>query len=511
MKMGEPAFFGAANFIQQHNSASCIEGETSKMLMHNGSTAQNGSHSENKATDVGSIFGSGHAAVLAGRKAMRLSLPEVLASVSRNRGIVLAFGCAVLVAAVALGTVWPRTYRSEAKLYVRLGRENMGLDATASLGHEITGIQISREEELNTVVDLLKSQSLLEKVVDAIGPDTVLNPNAVPGATAKPSILGYAALNFRQFTNWLSNDVALAPRDLAVVALRKQLEMQNIRKTDVILVAHQGPNAAASQRIVSNLINLYLDQHVRMSRSPQAHAFLAEQAASIKSQLVQRENDLRAFKDKTGLVSPAEQRQTLVGQIGRLEDDLKTSLANVESMSAENREIATEQKTASAVDSRGHDELRLALLKQKPALAAQRAKSVLLRTQLAEAKEQLRTLNGNENHISEMQREAQILDTSYRKYAGSLEQARLDESLEHQRISNINIAQPATLSPQPVKPQRSLFLAGGLLVAIFGGPALAALLDAYRSLAKATRSNDYRIEVTGLASTSIREPRPVGA
>jgi uncharacterized protein involved in exopolysaccharide biosynthesis len=480
------------------------------MLMHNDS-AQNGSHSDFNTTESGSIFGAGHVAVLAGRKAMRFSLPEVLASVSRNRGIVLTFGCAVLVGAVLLGTMWPRTYRSEAKLYVRLGRENMGLDATASLGHEVTGIQISREEELNTVVDLLKSQSLLEKVVDAVGPDTILNPNAVPGASARPSILGYAAHSGRQFTNWLSNDVPLAPRDLAVLTLRKQLEMQNIRKTDVILVAHQGPNAAASQRIVTNLINLYLDQHVRMSRSPHAHAFLAEQAASIKSQLVQRENELRVFKDKTGLASPAEQRQTLVSQIGRLEDDLKTSLATIESMSAENREIVAEQGTASAVDSRGHDELRLALLKQKPALAAQRAKSVLLRTQLAEAKEQLRVLNGNENHITELQREAQILDTSYRKYAGGLEQARLDESLEHQRISNINVAQEATLSPQPIKPQRSLFLAGGLLVAIFGSPALAVLLDAYRSLARVPRATEYRIEVPGLASNAIREPRPVGA
>jgi polysaccharide biosynthesis protein PslE len=481
------------------------------MQMHDDSTGQNGSHSADKTTDGGPLFGAGHAAVLVGRKAMRFSLPEVLASVSRNRAIVLAFGCAALVGAVLVGTMWPRTYRSEAKLYVRLGRENMGLDATASLGHEVTGIQISREEELNTVVDLLKSQSLLEKVVDAVGPETVLHPNAVPGESSKPSILGYAAHSGRQFANWLQNDVPLPPRDLAVITLRKQLEMQNIRKTDVILVAHQGPNAAASQRIVSTLINLYLDQHVRMSRSPHAHAFLVEQATSIKSQLVQRENDLRAFKDKTGLASPAEQRQTLVSQIGRLEDDLKTTLANIEAMAAENREIVAEQGTASAVDSRGHDELRLALLKQKPALAALRAKSALLRTQLAEAKEQLLVLNGNENHIQGMQRDAQILDASYRKYAGGLEQARLDESLEHQRISNINVAQEATLSPQPVKPQRSLFLAGGLLVAVLGGPALAVLLDAYRSLARVPRTNEYRIDVPGRASTVVRDARPVGA
>ncbi len=93
--------------------------------------------------------------MLVGRKAMRFSVPEVLASVPRNRAIVLAFGCAALVGAVLVGTMWPRTYRSEAKLYVRLGRENMGLDATASLkSMKSQAFKISREEELNTVVDL---------------------------------------------------------------------------------------------------------------------------------------------------------------------------------------------------------------------------------------------------------------------------------------------------------------------------------------------------------------------
>jgi uncharacterized protein involved in exopolysaccharide biosynthesis len=254
-----------------------------------------------------------------------------------------------------------------------------------------------------------------------------------------------------------------------------------------------------------------MDEHVRMSRSPHAHAFLAEQAAAIKKQLVQRETELKTFKDHTGLASPVEQRQTLVTQIGRLEDDLKTTLAAIEATEAESREILAEQGRASAVDGKSHEELRLMLLREKPALASQRAKSALLRKQLAEAKEQLKVLNGNENRISQMQRESQILEVSYRKYSEGLEQARLDESLESQRISNINVAQPATLSLQPVKPQRSLFLMAGLLMAVVGGPTLSVLYDAYRSHSKASHGIEYRLDSPAMApAAALADARPIG-
>jgi uncharacterized protein involved in exopolysaccharide biosynthesis len=455
------------------------------MPAQNGSAGQNGNHSQ---LDT------------------HLSSSDVLAIVSRNRWKLIAFGCAMVVGALVLSSVWPKTYRSEAKLYVRLGRENMGLDATASLGHEVNGIQINREDELNTVVELLKSHSLLEKVVDAVGPETILNPTGKPASTeANGSSLSGWARN-------LTNDSPLPARERAVLALRKQLDTQNVRKTNVILVAHEGPSAEASQKIVSNLINLYLDEHVRMSRSPHEHAFLAEQASSIKKQLGQRETELRAFKDQTGLASPAEQRLTLVGQIGRLEDDMKSTLAAIEGTEAESREIVAEQKRASAVDTRAHEELRLMLLKDKPALAAQRAKLSRLQTQLAEAKEQMKVLNGNENRITQMQRETQLLEVSYRKYSEGLEQARLDESLENQRISNINVAQPATLTFQPVKPQRALFLIAGLLLAFIGGPTLAVLFSVYRPVSTASRGADHRLDMPALApAPALRDAQPVGA
>ena len=124
-----------------------------------------------------------------------------------------------------------------------------------------------------------------------------------------------------------------------------------------------------------------------------------------------------------------------------------------------------------------HEELRLTLMRQTATLASQRARSLVLNTELAEAKSRLEALNDNENRIAQLQHDAQILDASYRRYADSREQARLEESLDRENISNMTVAQTATFNSQPIRPQRSLILLTGCLFALFGAPCLAILAD----------------------------------
>ena len=90
---------------------------------------------------------------------------------------------AVLAGTALVTILSPRAYRSQAKLFVRLGRENATLDPTATVGQApVVAVQQSRENEINTAVEILKSRVLTEKVVDAVGPAAILG-ESVP---AKP-------------------------------------------------------------------------------------------------------------------------------------------------------------------------------------------------------------------------------------------------------------------------------------------------------------------------------------
>ncbi len=220
----------------------------------------------------------------------------------------------------------PRQYRSEAKLFVRLGRENLGLDATTTLGQAppTTSVPVSREEEINTVVAILGSRGLLEKVVDTIGAETILDPISHPlretaQAKARPQTAeaqpaaemdskGAVSVALEQ----LGIKSPLSLRDKAVAQLRKNVNIEATKKSNVIVLSHDGPSPKVSQQIVSKLIDFYLDEHIRMNRTPRAHQFLKEQASALKTQLAGEEDQLRSLKNSTGLASPTEQRQNLV-------------------------------------------------------------------------------------------------------------------------------------------------------------------------------------------------------
>ena len=87
------------------------------------------------------------------------------------------------------------------------------------------------------------------------------------------------------------------------------------------------------------------------------------------------------------------------------------------------------------------------------------------------------TLNENELRLAALQRDVDLLETDYRKYSANLEQARIDQQLEAQRMSNISIAQPASFEPRPVRPRTMLNLLLGLCAGVLGGLALPLALE----------------------------------
>src|SRR5689334_17040393 len=94
----------------------------------------------------------------------------------RKGANVAAIGAFVALAGAFL---MPRSYYSEARLFVRFGRENQ-VDPTAS-GGQMVSLYESRESEINSLIEILKSRAILDRVVAELGPACVLS-----GWQAKP-------------------------------------------------------------------------------------------------------------------------------------------------------------------------------------------------------------------------------------------------------------------------------------------------------------------------------------
>jgi uncharacterized protein involved in exopolysaccharide biosynthesis len=466
-----------------------------------------------------------------------LSIDYVRRACLRHEGKMALFFLFVM-AATALGTyLAPRAYRSQAKLFIRLGRENVTIDPTATLGQAaVVAVPPTRDTEINSAIEILTSRDLIDKVVDAVGPEAILGDAApLDPPPASPASEADAIPKSTETGE-------ITDRYKAILKLRKMIVVDAARRSSVISVQCDAASPATARVIVSKLVDLFLDQHMRFNRAPGAYRFLDEQATRLKTQLAATEDELRDLKNSTGMLSADAQRQVLVNRIARLEDELLQTNASAATAEGEakalrdklaslpksivtartkgfpnqaadtmrgqlftiklkelelvtrhpedhpdvrliRKQIASANEVLAREDSEReqvttglnklYEEAELALQRQETLLASTKARARALTAQIDQEKGEMKKFNANEVRIARLQRKLDLDNTHYRKYAESLEQGKIDRSLQAERISNINVVQAASLEPKPVKPSKLINGALGLLVAIGGSIGLA--------------------------------------
>jgi uncharacterized protein involved in exopolysaccharide biosynthesis len=115
-----------------------------------------------------------------------------------------------------------------------------------------------------------------------------------------------------------------------------------------------------------------------------------------------------------------------------------------------------------------HDQLHLNLLTEEANIASLNAETRSLDAQLAKMHERVRFLNEHESQISKLEQEVSLCKANYTTYSEKSEQSRIDAALQNERITNVNVIQPANLIAKPVSPKKLLLLAAGVI----GGLAL---------------------------------------
>ena len=149
-----------------------------------------------------------------------------------------------------------------------------------------------------------------------------------------------------------------------------------------------------------------------------------------------------------------------------LDEQLQASRAIAEKQAPTRTHVATGQ-------SRIHQETQAALLQEQALLAGSRTKDNVLDSQLAALRGQVKDFNQQELAVAALEGDIEVCDATYRKYAAGMEQAKIDQARETARISNIAVAQPATLEPEIVFPNRTMCMEFGVLFGLVAAMAVA--------------------------------------
>ena len=116
----------------------------------------------------------------------------------------------------------------------------------------------------------------------------------------------------------------------------------------------------------------------------------------------------------------------------------------------------------------------------------------------------LERLNDQELELAQLEREVKLLEGKYAMHVQKLEEARVNDALSGEGITNVKVAQPASLVYKPVSPKKALLLAGALMLALVGGIGSAFAAESLDQTLRTTSQVERQLGLPVLASMPRR-------
>lgn len=273
------------------------------------------------------------------------SARDVLRILYRHRRKMVAVFFSVLALAVVGLIVFPRSYTSEARMFVRLGKESVGLDPTATTS-EVMSVSESRESEINSELEILRSRVLLEDVVERLGADYVLsdNPTSEAGPSKEGGWLQTLMVPLQQVKVWLRGEISEEER--AIGKLAETIEVSSPRRSHILIVKNTARHPKQAQKILQTFMAAYQSRHAEANRIQGSYDFFVDQSDLLDGKLSQASQALRDAKNQNGILSIEGHKANMQAQASSIELAL---LTNHRALSASEARIASLRQQLAAL------------------------------------------------------------------------------------------------------------------------------------------------------------------
>jgi uncharacterized protein involved in exopolysaccharide biosynthesis len=141
------------------------------------------------------------------------------------------------------------------------------------------------------------------------------------------------------------------------------------------------------------------------------------------------------------------------------------------------RLMAEEQRTSGAAADPAHQTLEIELAQTHAQLAAVKARTEVLRSQVANDQARLQHLDQISPEQQRLEQDVATAKESLLTYSKKQEEARFSDALDESKIVNVTIVEPAAAPMAPLPSKRLLILLLGAAMSLFGGIGLACVRD----------------------------------
>jgi uncharacterized protein involved in exopolysaccharide biosynthesis len=421
-----------------------------------------------------------------------IDMREVLITLFKHRYRILAIFLSIVIAVTVISFSMRPVYEARSSLMVKFGREYIYNPAIGDTKISTSFQSFPKEEAIRSEIQILTSDDLVKKVIESLGLE-----NIYPDLIKKDS-------------------VKISPLEAAITRFSKYFSVKNIKKSNVIEISFQHENPEIAASAVNQLVELFKEKHLQVLSSPKS-SFLEKQLIIYREKLKASEDDLEDFKQKYKIFSIDEQISLLLKQRMDLDTSLKTAQnrtheleqaltyppadgpivfknapyyteterykviddakAKLLSLQLKEQELLGKYKEGSRMIVNVRKEIELVrtfLVEQEENLAkaemnALKAKSSTINNQMKQLDGEIEKLTFRVKQFQNLQRELDTHERNYTAYVNKLEEARISEDMDRQKIANIGVIQEAIRPAEPVKPNKSLNIALGIFLGAIAG------------------------------------------
>jgi uncharacterized protein involved in exopolysaccharide biosynthesis len=251
-----------------------------------------------------------------GKESTAPTVRELAMVLFRQRKLFVGVSGLVFVLAVIYALAGT-TYRAHLRVLVRRGRSDPPVTGQQNAPPDFSRVEVT-EEELNSEVELLKDDDVLRRVAEANN------------------------LAAHDWLRWVRPQEEPAARvERAARRLANRLNVEAIKKTNLIAVSYDAANPQLAAQVLQSLSGIYLEKHMQVHRPAGQFQFFDQQTAESRLQLEEAKRKLLAFTKSHGVVAAAQQRDLILQRL----DVAEGSYGQTELQMAETEHRARELDT----------------------------------------------------------------------------------------------------------------------------------------------------------------------
>lgn len=431
----------------------------------------------------------------------RFTLRELLYIIFKHKGKILTIFFTIVMTVTIGSFIATPVYEATSMILVKFGRENIYTPATPTReGSPPVMFDSKRKERINSAVEMIKGRSIIKRVIEDIGVKIIF-PNI-----EKKTLL-------KRLRELISPKPPVTLLDQATLIFQGKLKVEVIKDTDIFVISFEHPKPEIASKTVNKLVDIFLEHHLSVYKEIQKYSFFDEQVSLLQKKLRDSEVELENFCKMNNITSLQEQKTLLLKQISDLNIELSKTRSEISEqegkmqalMGYPSAEILLEVKMGQETD---FNPSAISAIRQKLAalnleeekllskykeenltvinvrkeikkaqelldreekiyhdkaivtightLDALRSKELTQEQHLANYQQDLILINSVEMRLKELNRQVEINEDNYHLYVKHMEEARISNAMDTQKIANISVVEPALLPLYPIKPKKIL-------------------------------------------------------